>query len=132
MQYIGKIDRRKFKEISKNIITDEVVLTEKQRAHIEERHSGILKKYEKYFSEIIQNPDYILKDKLRKNTALILKTIIEEFEGEKNTKTINLVLRLSVEGDNVNNRNSIITCIPIGKNRLKSYTNNGKIIYKNE
>ena len=45
---------------------------------------------------------------------------------------MNLVLRLAVEGEDINNKNSIITCIPIGKNRLKSYKNNGKIIYKNE
>ena len=45
--------------------------------------------------------------------------------------SVNLVLRLVVEGDDINNKNSIITCIPIGESRLQSYKNNGKIIYKN-
>lgn len=127
MQYIGRIDIELFKPISEKIITDEVILTEKQMEHIEERHPGILYKYEKYFTEVIEKPDYILKDNMRKNTALVLKTINETAE-----KSINLVIRLAVEGDSEYNKNSIITCIPIGKNRLKSYKNNGKIIYKSE
>ena len=131
MQYIGKIDINLFQEISQNIITDEVVLTEKQREHINERHPQILEKYEKYFTEIIEKPDYILKDNTKENTALILKTVEEKSRNEETKGNINLVLRLAVEGDNINNKNSIITCIPIGKNRLKSYINNGKIIYKN-
>lgn len=132
MQYIGKINRKLFKDISDKILTNEVILTDKQIEHIEQRHPNILKKYKKYFKTIIEEPDYILKDNARENTALILKTIKEIDKNKENTKTINLVLRLAVEGDNVNNKNSIITCIPIGKNRLKSYKNNGKIIYKSE
>ena len=129
MQYIGKIKVELFEKISNKIITDVVVLTEKQREHIKERHPDILEKYEKYFSEIIENPDYILKDNSRENTALILKTIIVNDEKIGN---VNLVLRLAIENDNEHDKNSIITCIPIGKNRLKSYINNGKILYKSE
>lgn len=132
LQYIGKINVDLFKEISKAIITDEVILTDKQREHIQERHPEILKKYEKYFTEVIEKPDYILKDNMRENTALILKTINEVARNGRIIGSVNLVLRLAVEGDDKNNKNSIITCIPIGKNRLKSYVNNGKIIYKRE
>ena len=132
MQFIGKIDIQLFKKISKNIITDEVVLTDKQRNHIEERHPKILEKYEQYFEQIIENPDYILKDNSRENTALILKTVKNKTKDGKVIGSINLVLRLAVEGEDINNKNSIITCIPIGDTRLKSYKKNGKIIYKNE
>ena len=128
MQYIGKINKYMFEKISNKIITDEVILTEKQREHIKERYPGILEKYGKYFVEILEKPDYILKDNARENTALILKTI----QNKDKQGNLNLVLRLAVEGEDINNKNSIITCIPIGKNRLKSYKNNGKIIYKNE
>lgn len=132
VQYIGKINIENFQLISERIITDEVVLTEKQRQHIQERHPEILEKYEKHFKEIVEFPDYILKDNTRENTALILKTIQEKNPNGKDVGNVNLVLRLAVEGDDISNKNSIITCIPIGKNRLKSYKNNGKIIYKNE
>ncbi len=130
MNYIGKIDLKLFLEISDKIITDEVILTVKQRKHIEERHSKILEKYEKYFVQIIKDPDFILKDKTRENTAILLKTIIDK--NSNILGNIILVLRLAVENDNINNKNSIISCIPIGRNRLKSYKNNGKIVYKKE
>lgn len=129
MQYIGKIDIDMFRKISKSIITDDVVLTEKQREHIKERHPEILEKYEKHFKDIIEKPDYILKDNTRENTALIIKTV---FSRDEKTGSVNLVLKLAIEDDEEHNKNSIITCIPIGKNRLKSYINNGKIVYKNE
>jgi 2-phosphoglycerate kinase len=132
LQYIGKIDTRLFKEISQNIMTDDVVLTDKQREHIEQRHQKMLERYNQYFKEIIENPDYILKDNTRENTALILKTVQQKNASNKVIGNVNLVLRLAVEGEDINNKNSIITCIPIGKNRLKSYKNNGKIIYKRE
>ena len=132
MQYIGKINTDLYKEISEKILTNEVVLTDKQREHIEQRHPEILEKYEKYFTEIIEKPDYILKDNSRENTALLLKTIKITNRSEEVIGTVNLVLRLAVEGDNINNKNSIITCIPIGETRLQSYKNNGKIVYKNE
>jgi len=129
LQYIGKIDIQLFKNISDKIITDVVVLTEKQREHIKQRHPEILEKYEKYFPQIIECPDFILIDKARENTALILKSIIID---ENNIGSVNLVLRLAIENDEEHNKNSIITCIPIGENRLKSYINNGKIVYKKE
>lgn len=132
MQYIGKINIELFKNISENIITNEVVLTCKQREHIKERHPEILIKYEKYFRSIIEKPDYILQDKARENTALIIKTIKEKDNVKNIIGNVNLVLKLAVDSDDVHNKNSIITCIPIGKNRLKSYINNGKIIYKKE
>lgn len=128
MQHIGKIDIDIYKKISTNILTDEVVLTEKQREHIKLRHPKILEKYEKYFSKIIEEPDFILKDNARENTALIFKTINEKNKIGKIIGTVNLVIRLAVEGDDQNNKNSIITCIPIGENRLKSYRKNGKIM----
>ena len=132
MQYIGKINTDLYKKISEKILTNEVVLTDKKREHIEQRHPEILEKYEKYFTEIIEKPDYILKDNSRENTALLLKTIKITNRSEEVVGTVNLVLRLAVEGDNINNKNSIITCIPIGETRLQSYKNNGKIVYKNE
>jgi len=60
LQYIGKLDREKFKGITNNITTDEVILTNKQVEHIKERHPNDYEEYFEYFKEIIENPDYIL------------------------------------------------------------------------
>ena len=132
MQYIGRINTKMFELISKNIITDEVVLTDKQIIHINQRHPEILKKYKKFFKEILENPDLILEDNTRKNTVLLFKTIKIKNENNKSSESVSIVLKLAVEENSIYNKNSIITCIPIGENRLKTYKNNGKIIYKNE
>ena len=79
---------------------------------------------ENRFQEIIEKPDYILKDKSKENTAMVIKLIKEE------DKIINIILKLATKENEDRNKNSIITCIPIGKNRIKSYLKNGKIVYK--
>lgn len=127
MQYIGEINIEYFKKISYNIYTNKVILTDKQKEHIMRRHPEIFQKYGNCFRDIVENPDYILRDKTRNNTALLLKTIKEK---DSKKGTVNMVLRLAVEGDDINNKNSIITCIPIGDNRLKTYKKNGDIIWK--
>lgn len=124
IQYIGKIDKQKFKEISNEVITEEVILTSKQRQHIIERHPEVYKIVENRFQEIIEKPDYILKDKSKENTAMVIKLIKEE------DKIVNIILKLATKENEDRNKNSIITCIPIGKNRIKSYLKNGKIVYK--
>ena len=131
MQYIGKIDIENFSGISdKEILTDEVILTEKQREHILQRHPEVLQKYEKYFTDIVEKPDYILNDNSKENTALILKTIIEEDKSQNIIGRFYLVLRLAVEDDDINNKNSIITCFQISERRMQSYRKNGKILWQ--
>lgn len=68
MQYIGKIEKEKFKLISKDITTEEVVITDKQIEHIKERHPNDYERYFCYIKEIIENPDYIIKD-VKPNTG---------------------------------------------------------------
>ena len=131
MQYIGKIDIENFSGISdKEILTDEVILTEKQREHILQRHPEVLQKYEKYFTDIVEKPDYILNDNSKENTALILKTIIEEDKSQNIIGRFYLVLRLAVEDDDINNKNSIITCFQISERRMQYYSKNGKILWQ--
>ena len=67
MNYVGKIDRSLYKEISETIITDEVIITDERIEHIIEFYD----KYRPYFAEIVENPDYIFKDK-KINTAMSL------------------------------------------------------------
>ena len=105
MQTVGRIDVEKYRCIAENITTDEVVITEERIWHIKERRGeDFLNKYERYFSLILSEPDFIFPDD-RRNTAIVCKII---GEGED---AINLVLRLAVEGDNPQFKNSILTAI---------------------
>ena len=124
MQYIAKIDKAKFKMINENIISDIVILTNRQVEHIKERHPNDYERYFIYFKEIIENPDYIIKD-TRPNTGLLLKEIKEE------EKYFELILRLHTEKDNPKYRNSIITFFKINKRKYQQYLRNKEIVWKN-
>ena len=113
MQYIGKIDIKIYQRAVKSkIITDEVIITNNQIQHIiDRRGQEFYDEYSEYFSEIIANPDYVFKDKAE-NTAIASKTFMH------NNCSVNWVVRLSVEGENENYKNSILTAIKENEKRF--------------
>ena len=126
MHYIGRINKNFFQGITKNkIITDEVIITDNRIQHIiERRGKDFYEQYSMYFSDIIENPDYIFKDKAE-NTAIVSKTIVH------NGDNINLIIRIIVEGENEKFKNSIITAIKENDKRFKQRLRNNNPIYKN-
>ena len=71
MNIVGHIDLEKFYCVTSDITTDEVVITDTQIRHICERHPGDYERFSKYISEILSEPDYIIKAH-RPYTAVIL------------------------------------------------------------
>lgn len=125
MHTVGKIDRDIYKCITEDIVTDEVIITDNQIQHIKERHPNDYEQFSKYFKEIIENPDYILKSNMP-NTAFLLKHIINE------EITAQLILRLQTSTDPDNYKNSIITFLKISQRKLDKYLRNKKILYRRE
>lgn len=125
MHTVGKIDRDIYKCIAEDIVTDEVIITDNQIQHIKERHPNDYEQFSKYFKEIIENPDYILKSNMP-NTAFLLKHIINE------EITAQLILRLQTSTDPDNYKNSIITFLKISQKKLDKYLRNKKILYRRE
>lgn len=125
MHYIGKIDKNIYKRVTNNkILTDEVIITDSRIQHIiERRGQEFYDKYNGYFEEIVVNPDYVFKDK-NDNTAIACKT----FKTEQSS--VNIVLRLAVEGDNADYKNSIITAIKESNKRFEQRLRNNEILYK--
>jgi len=121
---VGRIDIEKYKNIcGKRIITDEVIITENRIDHIVSRRGqAFYDKYSQYFKAIIEDPDYIFKDN-KENTALVSKMIVD------NGESINLVLKLVVEGDDITYKNSIITAIKENKKRFAQRLRNHKPVY---
>ena len=126
MNVIGKIENLYlYEKLSDNILTDEVILTEKQIKHIIERRGE--KFYNEYFPlflDILNNPDYIFRDN-KPSTALVSKTIASD------GKNINIVLKLAVKGEHKNYKNSIITVIKENDSRFaqRLRNNQDKLIY---
>ncbi len=125
MHQVGKIDRDIYKCISKDIVTDEVIITDVQIKHIQERHPTDYERFSRYFREIVEDPDFIIESPKPK-TALLLKEIRE---GNEVFKTI---LRLATSEDNPGYKNSIITFMKINKKEWNRLLRNKKILYKKE
>lgn len=122
---VGKIDRNIYKCITADIVTDEVIITDERIGHIKERHPNDYERFCSYIPEIIANPDYIIEAN-KPNTGVILKEIEEH--GEK----FKLVLRIKVEGDPDEYKNSIMTFWHIGETTWKKSLKNKKVLYKRE
>lgn len=127
VHYIGKINKDIYKCVTKDIITDDVIITDERINHIKERHPNDFEKYCRYMEEIVAHPEYIIEaNKNKSNTALILKSFSE---GDEQFKTI---LRLITSSDNKEFKNSIITFMRINEREWERLIRNKKILYKSE
>ena len=109
--------------MTKDIQTDEVIVTERQLEHIRERHPNDYERYFGYVKEIIENPDYILEAN-KPNTAFVLKHIVD------NWKNYQLILRLKTSTDPSDYKNSVITFLKIDDKKWGKYLRNKKILYR--
>ena len=114
MHVVGKIDQEIYQCITNDIVTDEVIITDERIEHIKERHPNDYERFCSYIPEMISNPGVILKE-------------IEE-HGEK----FKLVLRIKVQGDPDEYKNSIMTFWHIGETTWKKSLKNKKVLYKRE
>lgn len=125
MYLVGKIDIEIYNCITKDITTDEVIITDERIQHIKEHHPNNYEQYYSYMRSIIENPEYIIEaNKL--NTALILKSF------SNGNETFKTVLRLITSSDNSKFKNSIITFMKINEKEWNRLLKNKKILYKSE
>ena len=122
---IGRINKSIYSCITKDIVTDEVIITDNQLQHILDRHPEAYKEVTDYLNDIISAPDFIIKDK-HKNTGLVVKRIKTKEEYAQ------MVLRICTSEDNVGYKNSVISCWEISEKRLQNYLRNKEILYKKE
>ena len=121
----GKIDIEIYNCITKDITTDEVIITDKQIDHIKNRHPNDYELFNKYFEKIVEQPDYIIEAN-KPFTALILKEI------QIDNKKFKTVVRLATSNDTPSYKNSIITFMKIDDREWNRILKNKKILYKSE
>lgn len=125
MYLVGKIDIEIYNCITKDITTDEVIITDERIQHIKEHHPNNYEQYYSYMRSIIENPEYIIEAN-KPNTALILKYF------SNGNETFKTVLRLITSSDNSKFKNSIITFMKINEKEWNRLLKNKKILYKSE
>lgn len=124
MRCVGKLDKEKLGKYKENIITDDVILTDERIKHIQEHHPGDYEKYGIYATNVIKNPDYIIKDTKNLDTVLYMKTI------EDNKVNIQIVVRLNTNLKETNKQNSILTLWKMRTKTYKQVIRNKEIIYE--
>lgn len=125
VHYIGKIDRNIYKCVTKDIVTDDVIITDERIRHIKERHPNDFERYCFYLKEIVEEPEFIIEAN-KENSALILKSFsdgVDVFKG---------VLKLLTSMDDQGFKNSIITFMKIDNKEWNRLLKNKKILYKKE
>lgn len=125
MYLVGKIDIEIYNCITKDITTDEVIITDERIQHIKEHHPNNYEQYYSYMRSIIENPEYIIEAN-KPNTALILKSF------SNGNETFKTVLRLITSSDNSKFKNSIITFMKINEKEWNRLLKSKKILYKSE
>ena len=111
---LGVLDWEIYSCISDEHITDEVIITEEQLMHIYKKHPEAYQDTIRYVRDILDDPDYILKDR-RPNTGLVIKRV----HGGNDSSL--LVLRVSTSDDRKGYKNSVITSWKITEKRLNNY-----------
>ena len=123
-QYIGKLNTEFLEVEFGKLATDELILTDERDDHIKERHDRDYNLFHQWVNDIIKRPDTVLKDSKNQNTVFYIKYIEETH--------LNIVIRLSLEIENTNRKNSIITSYQLGAKTLKRLKKNNKTLYNKE
>lgn len=122
LRTVGRISKTMFERITPNITTVEVIITDERIAH-SNLHDNAFNKFEKYIPQVLNDPDFVFRDK-KPNTGVLIRRI--DAEGEN----LELVLRLHVPEDNPEYKNSIISFWNISDKRKGNYARNKDIVYK--
>lgn len=124
MRTVGYIDMEKYRCITEDITSNEVIITPERIQHIKDHHPGHFELVEPFLKDALEAPQYILED--APNTGLILKTI------ETDNLNLQVVLRIHTSTDPDGFKNSIISAWHIRDKEYRRLIRNKKILYKQE
>lgn len=125
LHHVTHLDIEKYKCVSEDIVTDEVIITDERIQHIKDRHPNDYERFGTYIAAAIDSPDYIIEDK-HPATAIVLKYI------EENGERFRLSVRLVTSNDNPEYKNSVLTFLKINEKEWRRLIKNKKILYKAE
>lgn len=126
----GKIQNKIMVKINRafgTILTDEVIITDERKEHIIKNHGQADYDYfNKYKEIVLDDPDIIIKDCKKKGTVFIIKKV-EELDV-----SINIVIRLVLETDNFEYKNSVMTSYKLRDKNLQKLINRNEVVYINQ
>ena len=123
-RYIGKLNTEVLEVEFGKLATDELILTDERDVHIKERHGQDYILFHRCLYDVVKMPDLILKDSKNQNTVFCIKYIEETH--------LNIVVRLSLEVEGADRKNSVITSYQLGAKTLKHLIKNNKTLYNKD
>ena len=124
VHYIGKINKKILEQEFGQLKTDEVILTDERKAHIQERHPADFDMFKQNCENAVNHPNLILKDEKNADTIFMIKHIDET--------NVNVIVKLSVITDEKHSKNSIMTAYRIREKNVKKLEKKNKVLYKSE
>ena len=121
---LGKFDTQPLEIEFGKLKTDELIVTNERIEHIKSRHPEDFNLFEKYSLSVIAEPDFIIKDEKNVNTVFMVKKL-------ENTN-LNLVVKIILETDEKDLKNSVMTFYRIRERNLKKLVDRNKTLYKSE
>lgn len=121
---MGKIKRKLLENEFEKIQTEETIVTEERLKHIMEHHPNDFDLFIKYGKEILQNPDLVLKDVKNEGTIFMIRRL-------KDTN-LNMVVRVVLETDNPERKNSVMTFYRIRNKNLEKLMIKNIFLYSKE
>ena len=99
-------------------------MTEERLEHIRLRHPEDYELFQRYGKQAIENPDIIAKDEKHENTVFVIRHLPET--------NLNVVVRLALDTDEPNYKNSVITFYRLREKNLKKLLERNPVLYKKE
>lgn len=121
---LGNLDPSPLISTFGHLQTTEVVVADERIAHIKERHPEDYLLFEQYGRESILSPDILIQDIKNVGTVFAVKKLPDT--------NLNVVLRLVLDTDNPDFKNSVMTFYRIREKNLKKLMEKNPVLYIKE
>lgn len=121
---LGEIESALLQGYFGELRTKEVVVTEERMEHIRERHPQDVELFILYGKETVVKPDILLVDEKHTGTVFATKRLPET--------NLNVVVRLVMETDREDRKNSVMTFYRIRERNLKKLMEKNRLLYSRE
>ena len=121
---LGNLDPSPLISTFGHLQTTEVVVTDERIAHIKERHPEDYLLFEQYGRESILSPDILIQDIKNVGTVFAVKKLPDT--------NLNVVLRLVLDTDNPDFKNSVMPFYRIREKNLKKLMEKNPVLYIKE
>ena len=124
MTLLGNLDPALLQNYFGALRTTEVVVTEERVAHIRERHPEDFALFEQYGAEAVLSPDLMILDEKHVGTVFAVRRLAES--------NLNVVVRLALETDKNDYKNSVMTFYRLRDKNLKKLLEKNRLLYSRE